>query len=162
MRRLALLALLTLSPSLAEADGLPGTVSYPHWGCTSTGFCFTSAIVEVGYYGYPTPNYVANTQCTQSPTGAPCGYVIDRRVYFYDASGQLIFRYGSGISSPIENARQPVFGVLEINPWLEGADRPAPREMILLTTPEPGSIALVGTGLLTLAGVARRRRRDAA
>ena len=55
-----------------------------------------------------------------------------------------------------------MFGVLEINPWLEGADRPAPREMILLTTPEPGSIALVGTGLLTLAGVARRRRREAA
>ena len=48
MRRLAVLAVLLVCPAVANADGLPGTASYPLWGCSTTGYCFTAGIVQVG------------------------------------------------------------------------------------------------------------------
>ena len=40
--------------------------------------------------------------------------------YFYDANGELIFTYGSSAATIIEDLRQPVFGVLEVTPTLDG------------------------------------------
>lgn len=155
MRRPLLLVALLALPSTAKA-GDPPSSFYPLSGCTLSGYCFTVTLQLVDPIN---SKFFADLRCTSSPSGAPCSYMVDRTSFFYGADGQLLFALGSGAAKPWEDPTAPAFGVLDLQPSPDDGSPPtAPRERIIVTTPEPFTMALLGTGLAGVA-LARRRRR---
>lgn len=163
MRRLVLLALLTVSPSFARADGLPGTSTYPLTGCHSVGLCVSLVVNQTGPDGSGMlPRYYPTVTCYGVPD---CQFAGHPSMWVYGQHGELLFRFQAGRAFELEEFPAPRFAVLEIQPLQSLGDGSGnvttwgSRELVLVTTPEPGTLTLLGTGIIGLAGAVRRRRR---
>jgi hypothetical protein len=155
MRRLPLFALLLLFPEVARADGLPGTTHYfyPLTGCTVGGDVCVTAQTQVLADG----RYWTDFSCTW--TGGSCtAGVVTSRGFIYREDGTLIYRTSSGTPTDVPLGGTPNFGVITGTVDL-GNTPGVSYGTILVTTPEPGTLALLSSGLVALAGTARRRRR---
>lgn len=160
MRRFLLLAALLVLPATAEADGLPGTDGYfyPLTGCTASGdICITTQTQVLADGGYWT-----DFSCTW--TGGLCtAGVVTSGGFIYRSDGTLIYRTSAGTPTDVPLGGTPNFGVITGTVDLSDANGNVITPgvsygTILVTTPEPGSMVLMGTGLVALFGVRRRRQ----
>lgn len=164
MRWLALLALRLVCPAVAQADGLPGTTTYPLTGCHSIGICFELTVNQVGGISGPEARYYPTVSCYGVPR---CQFAGHPSMWVYAQNGELLFRFQAGIAFNLAEFPNPRFAVIDVQPLQYLGDGSGnvthwgERELVLLTTPEPGSMMLMATGLGGLAALRRRRRRTA-
>ena len=150
MRRLLLVAALLVLPSVAKADELPPNLAFI--GCTNP----LAGCIQ----GIMTPSYNATvdailyhwiiTDCERCAAND-----IDfNRLTLYGAGGTGVYSYRSGNLLGGDQLRDtPVFGIFE-----SASPGHPTAAVVVTTTPEPVTTALLGTGLALL-GAARRRRR---
>lgn len=158
MRRLAVLAVLLVCPAVAQADGIspqpPPTFVFR--GCSNP----IAGCIDGKIEPFPDRDPFSTTEWLYSWT-ATCANCTPEtfgpvRLYLYDANADEIYRYRTGdFLGGRELNEVPAFGLLEF----VGPDNPGLIPVAVSTTPEPGTMALLGSGLVALAGMARRRRR---
>jgi hypothetical protein len=171
MRRVFLLALLALAlPTAALADSIDfafggqlGTTASTSGTATATNtFSITSSLLDTNFA--PASGTVKiSTGTLSSCSGGLCfsAGTID----VWNSSSQLLFHGSFDGSVSSSN------GVTSINANMGGNPVPAGFTFIVsksglvsgdfsvVTTPEPGTLGLIGTGLIGLAGLARRKLR---
>jgi hypothetical protein len=171
MRRVILLALLALAlPTVALADSIDfGFGGYVGTGVTTTSgtaaatdtYSVTSSLLTTNFA--PASGIVKVATGTLSSCSAGLcftGGTID----VWNSSSQLLF-HGS-FDGTLTNSK----GVISINPYPGGNSVLAGFTFLVsktgsvsgdftVTTPEPGTLGLIGTGLIGLAGLARRKLR---
>lgn len=170
MRRIVLLALLALAiPSLALADSMDfafggklGTTASTSGTATATNnFSVTSSLLDLNFA--PASGTVKiSTGTLSSCSMGLCftGGTID----VWNSSSQLLFQ--GSFDGTVTNSN----GVVTIkadeggNPVMAGFAFVATKGGSVsgdftVTTPEPGTLGLIGTGLIGLAGLARRKLR---
>jgi hypothetical protein len=149
----ALAALVALTPVAAHADdiftysiaGLPGyaTIDTPSAPTPISFAPGTSFTVELTGVAAGSPSETADITFYNSGGAGAEGYLFNGPVLFSGTDANPTFLFGNFVLTGIAdlgNGPQTVTANLNIAP-----------------TPEPASFALVGTAMLSLAGVARRR-----
>lgn len=146
MRRLLLIVAALLAPATARADGADGRTppTFYFSGCSNPITGCVEGIIRPfprAEYGYL---YNFGATCANS--------CVPWQLLLYDSQANLIYAFVNGDhpgGNPING--EPAFGILTFG--AQGGQ----TALAITTTPEPISMALVGTGLALL-GVARRRR----
>ena len=159
MRRLFLAVALLSLPAIARADGpadellyrqilLRGCVTPQNIGCVE-GVAYET---QSGWFG--------NVTC---PSSNMC-MLSTSRLELYDAGANLIWHYGFGNTPTGAPTGTPAFGLARFAIWPDETFSNAQPAVVALgivtTTPEPASMVLLGSGLVGLLAVRRRRRSD--
>jgi hypothetical protein len=179
MKKVVLLALLALAlPIAASANtfdyaGLAGAGSAP--AATVTGTVTSGGTVSITLYSLSVNGggFAAGTISISvnlgSSCGAGCANITGGTVKIWDASNTLLFSgtFSSGSANQVGNGAQgtviniqgittggtTIAGVFNLGRagWGGSSDT--------FVTPEPGTLGLLGTGLVGLAGIVRRKLR---